>query len=84
MNPQNLLKKALSGSRNLNIREILPTAEAFGFQQSRVSGSHHIFVHPGVEELVNLQDENGKAKPSQVWQLLKLVEQYNLTIEGGP
>ncbi|HFD38284.1 MAG TPA: type II toxin-antitoxin system HicA family toxin [Anaerolineae bacterium] len=28
--------------------------EAFGFRLSRVRGSHHIFVHPNVRELVTL------------------------------
>jgi predicted RNA binding protein YcfA (HicA-like mRNA interferase family) len=55
--------------------------EAFGFRLSRVKGSHHIFVHAGVPELVNLQEVKGKAKPYQVRQFLKLVEEYNLTLE---
>jgi predicted RNA binding protein YcfA (HicA-like mRNA interferase family) len=56
--------------------------EAFGFRLSRVSGSHHIFVHSAVPELVNLQDVDGKAKPYQIRQFLKLVEKYNLKMEG--
>jgi predicted RNA binding protein YcfA (HicA-like mRNA interferase family) len=55
--------------------------EAFGFSLSRVSGSHHIFTHPDVPELVNLQEVNGKAKPYQVRQFLKFVEEYHLTLE---
>jgi predicted RNA binding protein YcfA (HicA-like mRNA interferase family) len=55
--------------------------EAFGFRLSRVKGSHHIFVHAGVPELVNLQEVKGKAKPYQVRQFLKLVEEYNLRLE---
>ena len=52
--------------------------EAFGFRVVRVSGSHHIFAHPEVPELVNIQDRKGKAKPYQIRQFLQLVEQYNL------
>jgi predicted RNA binding protein YcfA (HicA-like mRNA interferase family) len=37
--------------------------EAFGFRLSRTSGSHHIFIHPNVKELVNLQNVKGQAKP---------------------
>ena len=55
-------------------------AEAFGFRLSRVRDSHHIFVHPRVRELVNLQDAGGKAKPYQIRQFLRLVERYNLTL----
>ena len=52
-----------------------------GRSLARVSGSHHIFTHPDVPELVNLQDAGGQAKPYQIRQLLKLVEQHNLTLE---
>ena len=59
---------------------MLDLAEAFGFHLSRVKGSHQIFVHPQVRELVNLQNVGGKAKPYQVRQFLRLVERYNLTM----
>ncbi len=55
--------------------------QAFGFHLSRVNGSHHIFVHPEVQELINLQEVNGKAKPYQVRQFLHLLEKYNLKME---
>jgi len=56
-------------------------AEGFGFRLDRVSGSHHIFVHEGIPELVNLQEVRGEAKPYQIRQFLKLVERYNLRLE---
>jgi hypothetical protein len=34
--------------------------------------------------LVNLQNVNGKAKPYQVKQLLRLIERYNLHMEEEP
>ncbi len=80
MNPRRVLEKALAGSKNIRFGEIVGLAEAFGFRQSRVRGSHHIFVHAGIPELLNLQDVAGKAKPYQVGQLIKLVERYNLSI----
>lgn len=54
--------------------------EAFGFFLSRTSGSHHIFTHPEISELVNLQEADGKAKPYQIRQFLRLVERYNLRL----
>ncbi len=45
-------------------------------------GSHHVFVHPILRELVNLQEVSGKAKPYQVRQLLDLVERYNLQLDN--
>ncbi|MFB3922608.1 MAG: type II toxin-antitoxin system HicA family toxin [Terriglobia bacterium] len=40
-----LLQKALSSPANLRFEEVCALARAFGFRLSRVSGSHHIFVH---------------------------------------
>lgn len=55
--------------------------EAFGFELRRTSGSHHVFVHPAVRELLNLQEVRGQAKPYQIRQFLRLVERYALTME---
>ncbi|MFG0285158.1 MAG: type II toxin-antitoxin system HicA family toxin [Phycisphaerales bacterium JB039] len=65
----------------MRFQEACQLAEAFGFRLSRVSGSHHIYVHNDVPELVNLQRVGAKAKPYQVRQLLALVERYNLLPE---
>jgi predicted RNA binding protein YcfA (HicA-like mRNA interferase family) len=81
MNLKKLLRKALGGTKNLRFDEAVRLAEGFGFRLSRTSGSHHIFAHGSIPELVNLQDVNGKAKPYQVRQLLRLVERYNLQLE---
>jgi len=56
--------------------------ESYGFRLDRVRGSHHIFVHPDVNEIVNLQDAKGKVKPYQIRQFLSLVERYNLKIDS--
>ena len=76
-----LLKKLLSGSRNIKFSEAISVAEAFGFKLDRINGSHHIYAHPDVQELVNLQEVKGKAKPYQIRQLLKIIETYNLKME---
>ena len=82
MKPHILLQRALSSPANLRFEEACALARAFGFHLSRVKGSHHIFTHPDVRELVNLQEVKGKAKPYQVKQLLALVEGYNLSLGG--
>jgi hypothetical protein len=74
-----LLQRALASPSNLRFTDmVVKLAESFGFRLSRSSGSHHIFVHPRVRELLNLQEVRGKAKPYQVAQFLKLVEKYDL------
>jgi predicted RNA binding protein YcfA (HicA-like mRNA interferase family) len=78
-----LLQKLLSGSKNIRFAEAVACAEAFGFRLSRIHGSHHIYIHSNVPELLNLQNVNGQAKPYQIKQLLRLIERYNLAMEDG-
>jgi predicted RNA binding protein YcfA (HicA-like mRNA interferase family) len=81
MNARKTLQKILSGSKNVRFEDVTRLAEGFGFRLARVSGSHHIFTHTGIPELVNLQDVHGQAKPYQIRQFMKLVEKYNLQME---
>ena len=84
MKIRKLLDKALRSPKSLRFSEAVRLAEAFGFRFDRTVGSHHIFVHPSVDQLLNLQDEGGQAKAYQIKQLLKLVEQNALDIEERP
>lgn len=81
MKPSKVLQKILGGSKNVAFRDVVQLVEAFGFELTRVRGSHHIFTHPAIPELVNLQDVKGQAKPYQVRQFLRLVERHNLELE---
>lgn len=40
-------------------------SEYLGFELRRVSGSHHVFAHPDIAELLNLQSVRGQARPSR-------------------
>jgi len=81
MNKQKLLEKILSGSRNIRFSDFVTLVTAFGFVLARVRGSHHIFEHPRIPEILNLQNHKGQVKPYQVRQFLQLIEQYNLELE---
>jgi predicted RNA binding protein YcfA (HicA-like mRNA interferase family) len=82
MNRRRLLRKLASGSlKNVAFLDLRNLIEGFGFRLDRVTGSHHIFVHSGISELVNLQEVKGEAKPYQIRQFLRLVERYNLRLE---
>lgn len=82
MNRKKLLKRLSQGAfNNVGFSDFRSLVEGFGFRLARVSGSHHIFVHPAIPEMVNLQDVNGEAKPYQIRQFLRLVERYNLRLE---
>lgn len=80
MNRRKLLAKALASPNSLRFEEAVALVEALGFRLARVSGSHHIFVHSDLQELVNLQSVHGNAKPYQVGQVLRLIERYNLRL----
>jgi predicted RNA binding protein YcfA (HicA-like mRNA interferase family) len=54
---------------------------AFGFELDRITGSHHIFRHPVVGEIVNLQKVGRDAKPYQIRQFLRLIERYKLQLK---
>ncbi|MBS3027037.1 MAG: type II toxin-antitoxin system HicA family toxin [Dolichospermum sp. DET50] len=76
-----LLDKVLSGSKNIQFNELVSLVEAFGFCLSRVNGSHYIFIHQNIDELINLQNRNGQAVPYQIKQFLAIIEEYGLTLE---
>lgn len=83
MNQAKLLTRIERGAvANVDFRELCRLAEALGFRLSRVSGSHHIFIHPSAQEIINLQDVGGEVKPYQVRQFAKLVKRYDLKPEG--
>ena len=50
-----LFSKIMHGSSdaNINFEELRGFLVFLGFQE-RVCGSHHIFIHPDVEEILNL------------------------------
>jgi len=82
MKRRQLLGRLASGAvRNVGFDDFTGLVKAFGFMLVRKSGSHNIYARPDVEQLVNLQDVNGQAKPYQIRQFLRLAEKYNLNME---
>ena len=75
-----LLDKVLAGVHNVRFDDLCHLAEAFGCQLDRVSGSHHIYEHPLSSRPLNLQNVRGKAKPYQVRQFLRDIEEFHLTL----
>ena len=82
MNERKLLMRLARGAvTNVAFADLCNLAEALGFELRRVSGSHHVFAHPEIPQLINLQSLHGQAKPYQVRQLLRLVERYALHLK---
>ena len=80
MKKRKILEKLLSGSKNIRFDEMVTLLEAFGFSLSRINGSHHIFNHPELPEIINIQNKKGQVAPYQVRQFLQLIEEYALTL----
>jgi len=76
-----ILQRILAGSKNVRFSDMIGLAKGFGFRLSRREGGHHIFAHPDIPELLNLQEVKGQAKPYQMRRFLKLVERYSLTLK---
>lgn len=74
-----LLEKILRGTSDANIDfdEMCGLLLQLGFTQ-RIRGSHHLFTKPGIVEKINLQRDDGKAKPYQVRQVRNVIIQYQL------
>lgn len=79
---EKILWQVLRGRSDANIRfaDLCNLLRSLGFEE-RTSSRHHLFVKPGVEELINLQRESGKAKPYQVRQVRKILLRYGLGSE---
>lgn len=72
-----LLDKAANSPKNLRFEDLCALAECYGWVFQRQCGSHHIYMHPGIDSLMNFQPRNGKAKPTQVKQLLDAIEEID-------
>ena len=81
MKRQKLLQKLFAGSKNIRFNELTNIVESLGFELVRINGSHHIYQHPDIPEMVNLQDVGGKAVAYQIRQVLKLIERHDLRLE---
>ena len=85
VNKRKLLNRVGNNPRDVGFSDLLSLVEAHGFAHDRIDGSHQVFKHPGVRELLNLQPrKDGKAKPYQVREFLARVDEYGLTMENEP
>jgi hypothetical protein len=74
-----LLLQILRGTADANISfdDLLRWLRRLGFEE-RIRGCHHIFRKPGIEEKLNLQRGDGKAKVYQVRQVRAVILKYQL------
>ena len=74
-----LVARILSGAsdRNLAFSDLCGVLLRLGFDE-RVKGSHHIFYRTDIDEILNLQEKRGQAKPYQVKQVRDVIVKYRL------
>jgi predicted RNA binding protein YcfA (HicA-like mRNA interferase family) len=72
-----LLHKLLSGSSdtNFNFNELCSLLIRLSFKE-RIKGSHHIFYRDEIQEIINIQPKDGKAKAYQVKQVRNIIVKY--------
>lgn len=74
---EKLLARILYGKSDAKIpfADLCNLLERLGFE-ARVRSSHHIFRKEGIKEKINLQKDDGKAKPYQVRQVRNIILKY--------
>jgi predicted RNA binding protein YcfA (HicA-like mRNA interferase family) len=77
-----ILDGVLSGRSDANLRfvDLRRLLANLGFAE-RIKGSHHIYAHDEMPEILNLQPlPGGGAKPYQVKQVRRIVAKYGLKL----
>ena len=80
---EKLFRKIQNSQKNVKFDDFCKLMEYFGFVLERIRGSHHLYLHPEIEEVMNVQSKkDGQAKSYQIKQFLKLVESYRLALSS--
>jgi predicted RNA binding protein YcfA (HicA-like mRNA interferase family) len=74
------VEKLLVNPQNVRFADFCRVIEAFGYRWDRTKGSHHIYQHLLATRPLNVQSYHGQAKPYQIRQFLRDVEEFQLTL----
>jgi len=76
-----IFEKILLGRSDANIDfdDLRRLLAALGFTE-RIRGGHHIYTRVGIEEIVNIQPKQSKAKAYQVKQVRNIILKYRLGV----
>ena len=68
-------QKIRRNPNNVQFQDFVTWIGDNGFTLDRVNGSHHIFVHPTIENPINAQKKkDGTAKAYQIKQAIKIID----------
>lgn len=81
MTPARLLRRLRRGHvTNVRFTDFTRLVDAVGFRIVCKQGSHRIYRHADVGGLLNLQESGGQAKPYQIRQFLRTMQEHGLAI----
>ena len=82
MNRRRLLRRLTSGAvNNVAFADFTDLVEGFGFELDRIEGSHRLYRHPRIPQRMSVQPLRNEAKPYQIRQFLRLIEEHDLRLE---
>ena len=68
-------QKIRRSQNNIKFQDFVTWLEDNGFLLDRISGSHHIFIHPIIETPINAQKKkDGTAKAYQIKQAINIID----------
>jgi predicted RNA binding protein YcfA (HicA-like mRNA interferase family) len=76
--------KVMSGSGTIAFRDLERLLVKLGFRLERISGSHHIYLHPAVGRPFPVQPDGKDAKRYQIRQLRDIISHHRLTLGSNP
>lgn len=81
---EKLQLKLLAGNadNNFSFDDLRNILLHFNFTERTTGGSHRIFYKEGIEEIINIQPKDNKAKPYQVKQVRSIILKYKLITDG--
>jgi hypothetical protein len=78
---EKLFERVRNNPQNVRFDEMCKLAEVYGFKYKGGKGSHKAYSKKGIVDILNFQNVHGRAKPYQVKQFLKIVEDNDLTMK---
>jgi len=78
MHKQELLDELKTNPKKIRFARLCRIAEALSFQTRKGTGGHRVYFRDGVQEILNIQNEDGWAKAYPVRQFIKVIEKYRL------
>ena len=74
----------MGGRGTVSFRDLERLLLSLGFRLERISGSHHIYLHPAVGRPFPVQPDGKDAKRYQIRQLRDIIVNHRLTLGSDP